>query len=52
MTLNDVSLPSLHFSWKERPSSTPLAGGLVKTALGKSQLHRTLKQSLRYLEFL
>lgn len=34
MTLNDVRLPSLHFSWKEAPSSTSLAGGLAKTALG------------------
>lgn len=34
MTLNDVRLPSLHFSWKEAPSSTSLAGGLEKTALG------------------
>lgn len=43
MTLSDVRLPSLHFSWKEAPSSTSPAGGLVNTALRKSQLHQSLK---------
>lgn len=43
MTLNDVRLPSLHFSWKEAPSFTSLAGGLVNTVLRKSQLHQTLQ---------
>lgn len=40
MTLNDVRLPSLHFSWKEAPSSTSPAGRLVNTA--SSQLHGEL----------
>lgn len=51
MTLSDVRLPSLHFSWKEAPSSTSLAGGLVNTALRKSQFHQNLKRSPGYVEF-
>lgn len=50
MTPNDVRLPSLHFSWKEAPSSTPRAGGLGNTAFRRAELHwapRTSPESLQ-----